>query len=67
MKSNISCFFFLCFIVAGLTGNAQTGPVKNAGNVKTAVVNNQQVAITTDNAYAQVTVYAPNVIRIRVV
>jgi alpha-glucosidase len=36
------------------------------GNVKSATINGQQVSLITDNAYAQVTVYSPSVIRVRI-
>ncbi|MES2276691.1 MAG: TIM-barrel domain-containing protein [Bacteroidota bacterium] len=59
------CFSFLLLLSLHLSIFAQTGPVKSPGNVKIATVANQQITITTDNAFAQVTVYSPSVIRIR--
>jgi alpha-glucosidase len=47
------------------TAMAQTGPVKNVGNVNNTKINGQQVSLTTQNAFAEVTVYSPSVIRVR--
>lgn len=58
------CFAIIVLLGTHLSIFAQT--VKSPGNVKTATVNNQQVNITTDNAYAQVTVYTAGVIRVRI-
>lgn len=58
------CFSIIVLLGTHLSIFAQT--VKSPGNVKTATVNNQQVTITTDNAYAQVTVYTPGIIRVRI-
>src|SRR5476651_2579316 len=63
MMIKLCGFSFLFLLAIPLSIFAQT--VKSPGNVKTATVNGQQIAITTDNAFAQVTVYSPNVIRIR--
>ena len=45
--------------------NAQ-GPVKHIGNIRSVKQDGQSVSITTDNAYAKITVYSPSIIRIRV-
>ncbi|PTR01481.1 alpha-glucosidase [Mucilaginibacter yixingensis] len=46
-------------------GFAQNSPVKKTGNVKNVTIDGQQISLTTDNAWAQITVYSPDVIRIR--
>ncbi len=54
------CFMLMPYLLA-----AQVSPVKGAGNITGVNINGQQVAITTDNAFAQVMVYNANVIRVR--
>src|SRR5579875_2806696 len=44
---------------------AQNSPVKTAGNITGVNINGQQIKITTRNAQAEVTVYSPSVIRVR--
>jgi alpha-glucosidase len=44
---------------------AQSNPVTNAGNIIKTEIKNQQVAIQTANSFAEVTVYSPNIIRVR--
>ncbi len=41
-------------------------PIKEIGNIKSIVINNQSVDITTDNAFAKITVYSPDIIRVRI-
>lgn len=41
-------------------------PVKNIGNVRDVKVNGQTITITTENAFASITVYSANVIRVRI-
>lgn len=65
MKFKNCCLIILFTIVQHTLLFAQ-GPVKNAGKVNDAVISGQQVTITTDNAFAQVTVYSANVIRVRI-
>ncbi len=45
---------------------AQISPVKNTGKVTSAVIDGQQITITTENAYAQIAVYSAGVIRVRI-
>jgi alpha-glucosidase len=61
MKKNITWLFLL----ATLFANAQN-PIKNVGKVKTVDINNQTVTITTENAFASITVYTPDIIRVRI-
>lgn len=51
-------------LLAGLQAAAQQ-PVLTAGNVKSAVINDQQVSLTLENAHAEVRVYSPTVVRVR--
>jgi alpha-glucosidase len=55
--------YLLALLTLPLSIFAQT--VKSPGNVKTAIVSGQQIIITTDNAYAHVTIYSPCIVRIR--
>jgi alpha-glucosidase len=41
-------------------------PVKNVGNIKSVKTNDNSVSVTTENAYATITVYAPDIIRVRI-
>ncbi|MDT3403675.1 glycoside hydrolase family 31 protein [Mucilaginibacter terrae] len=52
----------LCAVAASY---AQSPAVKGAGNVNQVQINGQQVKLTTQNAFAEVTVYSPSVIRVR--
>lgn len=65
MRPGFRCFSFLLLLLNCYSAFAQTGPVKNAGNVTQVTVNGQQVNITTNSAYAQITVYSANIIRVR--
>jgi alpha-glucosidase len=59
-------WLLLLFLVVGYVGAfAQNSPVKSVGNVRNVTINGQQINITTDNAFAEVTVYSPNIIRVR--
>jgi len=66
MKTKTGCVYLtLFFITFYHLATAQVSPLKSAGNITGVTINNQQVNITTDNAYAQITVYTPNVVRVR--
>lgn len=63
--SNILSYITLTTLLAvGFFAKAQS-PVKTAGNVKAVNIQPQKVNITTEYAYAEVSVYAPNIIRVR--
>jgi alpha-glucosidase len=66
MKTKSCCIYFtLLFLTSYHFANAQISPLKSAGNIISVTVSGQQVNITTDNTYAQVSVYTPSVIRVR--
>jgi alpha-glucosidase len=65
MKSGLRYFLFLPLLLFCSQIFAQISPVKSAGNITKVAINGQQVDITTDNAYAQITVYSANIIRVR--
>ncbi|WP_374950302.1 glycoside hydrolase family 31 protein [Mucilaginibacter sp.] len=52
------------FAVCVQTSSAQN-PIRQAGNVKSVTIDNQTVDIGTDGAFIRVTVYSPNIIRVR--
>lgn len=52
-------------LIIGVFSASAQNPVNSAGNVKIVNIINQQLNITTANAYAQVTVYSANIIRVR--
>ncbi len=54
--------FFLCLLVQN--SNAQTN-LKEVGNIQSATIKGQNINIKTDAAFVDVTVYSPNIIRIR--
>jgi alpha-glucosidase len=58
-------FLFLVLLNGILTAAAQTSSVLNVGDVKNVSISGQQLKITTTNAYAEVTVYSPSIIRVR--
>ena len=53
------------FIVFCTPATAQS-PVKNTGNVRSVKITGQTVNITTDNAFATITVYSPDIVRVRI-
>ncbi len=66
MKNTIRLLSSLFAGVACIsTAYAQHSPVKSVGNVNDVKISEQQVNITTQNAYAEVAVYSPSVIRVR--
>ena len=65
MKFLQKTFLPLFYICSIFQLSAQNSPVTAPGNVKNVVINGQQLNITTDNAHAQITVYSPSVIRVR--
>ena len=59
---------FLALSFTGLLSldvSAQNSPVKAAGNITNVSISGQQIKITTENAQAEITVYSPSVIRVR--
>ncbi|RYD94537.1 MAG: DUF4968 domain-containing protein, partial [Sphingobacteriales bacterium] len=56
---------WLCFVL-NFTALGQTNPVKSMGDVTNAVVDGQRVKITTQTAHAEVMVYTPSVMRLRI-
>jgi alpha-glucosidase len=56
----------LLTVLSNLSVFAQNLPVKTAGNVTGVNISGQQIKITTQNAQAEVTVYSPSIIRVRV-
>lgn len=66
MKLKFSVGLILVSFLSVIKIAVAQSPVKGIGKITNAVVNDQSVNITTDNAYARVIVYSPNVIRVRI-
>jgi len=64
VKLKFYVLFFACVGAFNIT-NAQS-PVKGIGKVTGAVISDQTINITTDNAYERITVYSANIIRVRI-
>lgn len=56
-----SIFAFFCFCRYTFAQD----PVRNVGNVIGVKISTQQIEITTENAFGQITVYTPSIIRVR--
>ncbi|HSY61112.1 MAG TPA: TIM-barrel domain-containing protein, partial [Cytophaga sp.] len=57
----------LIFIVVNFTSTASAqNPVKDIGKITSVAINNQSIDITTENAFATITVYSPDIIRVRI-
>ena len=63
MNIKRTCLLLFILFLGHTTLQAQ---VKGIGNVSSVDVQGQQVNIATDNAFAQITVYTPGVIRVRI-
>ncbi|MES2062653.1 MAG: glycoside hydrolase family 31 protein [Bacteroidota bacterium] len=64
MKLNRCIALAVLFTACAQLLSAQS-PVKQVGKVTAVTVNNQEVDITTENAFVKLTVYSPNIIRVR--
>jgi alpha-glucosidase len=64
---NLKYFIFSILLIYSVvfTVQGQVSPVKNAGNVVNAKIDGQQVRMITENAYAEISIYTANMIRIR--
>lgn len=56
---------FAAFLCIHLAATAQTNMVMSVGDIKSVNISGQQIKISTTNAYAEVTIYSPSIIRIR--
>lgn len=56
---------FLLLLAVSLSSYAQTGPVKSAGDITNTQISEQQIKFATANAFGEISVYSPSVIRIR--
>lgn len=67
IKSTIKflCSAGLCYALAVSSAIAQTSLIKNVGNITNTKINGNQVSISTQNAFSEVTVYSPSVMRVR--
>jgi len=60
------CFSLIVFGVIAFNIAVAQNPVKGIGKIASVAINGQSVNITTENAFANITVYSPNVIRVRI-
>lgn len=59
-------FLSVClFLVVASQNFAQQSPVLTVGNIKSTTIKAQSINFATDNAFGEVTVYSPSVVRIR--
>ncbi|MDB5202416.1 MAG: glycoside hydrolase family 31 [Ferruginibacter sp.] len=56
---------FTILSLATLLSAAAQNPVREAGNIKSVRTANNKISITTDNAFADIIIYSPNIIRVR--
>jgi alpha-glucosidase len=57
--------YFLFLFVSPILVNAQTNPVLSAGNITNVQVDGQKISFTTQNAFGEVTIYSPAIVRVR--
>lgn len=55
-----SIFLFLPFLAV-----SQTNPVLSSGNITSVKIENQKVNFKTNNAFGEIIVYSPNIVRVR--
>ena len=65
MKHFLTLPAFLFSLICGINTYAQSGKVKGVGNITHTQISAQQLKLTTDNAFGEVTVYSPSIIRVR--
>ncbi len=66
MNKNYLSLFLLLLLTGVRVGYCQQGPVTNIGNVTNVQTDKQKITIKTTNANAEITVYTPSVIRVRI-
>ncbi|WP_207534328.1 glycoside hydrolase family 31 protein [Desertivirga arenae] len=62
MKRILTCLVAATFLITNAFGQS---PVKGIGKITAVDIKEQSVSITTENAFGEVSVFAPNVIRVR--
>jgi len=66
MKKKYFALFPLLFLFSVQQSFSQYNPVKAVGSIVSVQVDQQQVKLKTGNAFAEITVYTPSVIRVRI-
>jgi len=65
LKNCRSLFLFISLTTIYSIALAQN-PVREIGNIRSVKISGQETSITTDNGYANIVVYSPSIIRVRI-
>jgi alpha-glucosidase len=66
MKISKLCVVVLTLVTIWVAKvNGQSSPIVSLGSIKQADIKGQQVSIQTENGFGEISVYAPNIIRVR--
>ncbi|HEY4327344.1 MAG TPA: TIM-barrel domain-containing protein, partial [Mucilaginibacter sp.] len=65
MNKKYPAIVLVLFLFLFKTGFCQQGPIVNVGNITAITIDKQKVNIKTTNANAEITVFTPSVIRVR--
>src|ERR1700744_2555630 len=57
---------FILFAINFTSMAIAQSPVKDIGKVTAVTINTQSIDITTENAFATITVYSPDIVRVRI-
>ena len=66
MKYKLCFYTVILFSIFSVVNAVAQGPVKGIGNIVKVGINDQTITIKTANAYATITAYSANVIRVRI-
>ena len=65
-KNTLTSFAFAIAMLCNTIYLKAQNPVTNIGNIKTVKTEKNSIAITTENAFANISIYSPNIIRVRI-
>ena len=65
MSKSVSILFFY-FLFTAVSLKAQTSPVLSVGNIKNVNIDKQKITFNSENAYGEITIYSPSIIRVRI-
>lgn len=66
MKTRYCILFLILYLINVQTSKAQQGSIITIGPVVSVKPGGQKIAIKTTNAYAEVSIYSPSIIRVRI-